>query len=425
MAPDFTKLYGRWKAGEVRKEDKMPPFPKPKNLLDMTIIDEKNLLTDEQKEHLLESASLEFKLDGYTSLADMLNDLHVEVYILPGIVKRSTKYLDAAKEYWEKKLKSQKESEIACRNLQTINAELEAVSCECLRGCYIHEQKKILLFPEEMEKEKKYDGKCMNELLVSTLAHETMHAYFNRTGHDSFPYVYFVEEPLAEFGMLVFLKETGIPYLDWAYVDVHGKRTCYRYGASLYDTYNGGDRSLRDYLEKYKILINEFFIPDVVGESICLPTPTTPHRRSVLATSHSCGHSMYWTYKGVVYTLIAEYSTNSSKECIFCPKSNRGFINIPDPFGRHFSLLDSLNLSSKGHCGKHLSVKIIYGGVEAFPSGEASIFKQKAKYSMHLLDDFKHNFQSTFKHLEPKGVLLEVAFYKNVSEDNDWILMVK
>ena len=85
MAPDFTDLYRRWKAGEVRREDKMPPFPKPKKLLDMTIIDEKKLLTDEQKKRLLESASLEFKLSGKTSLADILMKLDVKVLIVPGM----------------------------------------------------------------------------------------------------------------------------------------------------------------------------------------------------------------------------------------------------------------------------------------------------------------------------------------------------
>ncbi len=403
------------------QKDTTPPFPKPEKLLGMTIVDEKNLLTDEQKERLLESVSLEFKLGDYTSLADMLKG--VTVHIVPGIVKRSTKYLDAAKEYWENKLKSQTESEIARKNLQIINAELDAVSCGYLRGCYIHEQKEILLFPEEMATE--YDGKCMNELLVSTLAHETMHAYFNRPGHDCFPYVYFIEEPLAEFGMLVFLEETGIPYLKWAHDDVERKRTCYRYGASLYDKYISGDSSLRDYLEEYKILIDEFFIPDVVDGSASLPTSTTPSRCSAPALSHSCAHPMYITYKREVYILIAEYSTNGNKGCIFSPKANRGFINIPDPVGRHFLLLHRLNLSSRGRHGIHLNVKIMYRGVEIFPSGEASIFRQKTKYSMHLLDDFKQNFQRTFIHLEPNGILLEVAFYKNVSNDNDWILMVK
>lgn len=420
MTPGFTKLYGRWKAGDVRKEDKMPPFPKPKKLLNMTIFDEKNLLTPEQKALLLNSASLEFKLGGYTSLADILYMLDVTVHVVPGIVKRSTKYLDAAREYWEKKLKSQNESEIACRNLQTINAELEAVSCECLRGCYIHEQKKILLFPEEMEKEKKYDGKRMNELLVSTLAHETMHAYFNRTGHDSFPYVYFVEEPLAEFGMLVFLKETGIPYLDWAHGDVKDKKTCYHYGASLYDTYNGGDRSLRDYLEEYKIYIDEFYIPDVVGESTSLPVSTTPPHSSVPIVSHAGTPATYKIFQGNVYTLMFEKSNINDKKMIFDPM--QGFWTVPAPVvKRYSSLFSSLH-------GNKLELNIVNCSFSSsLAQGEATIehWTRKNTYAIRLSKDLRPIFQSTFKRLEPNGVLLKVAFYKNVSNDYDWILMVK
>lgn len=407
MAPDFTDLYRRWKAGEVRREDKMPPFPKPKKLLDMTIIDEKKLLTDEQKKRLLESVSLEFKLSGNTtSLADILMKLDVKVLIVPGIVERSTTYLDAAKEFWEKKFESQTESEIANHNLRIINEELRAVRCECLRGCYIHEQKEILLFPEEMEKE--YEGKRMNELLVSTLAHETMHAYFNRPYHDCFPYVYFIEEPLAEFGMLMFLKETGIPYLDWAYEDVKRKKTCYRYGASLYDECNHGKIELRKYLEEYKILIDEYFIPDVVGESISLPT------------SRTCGPSIYRTFQDNVYTLMFEKSNVNDKKMIFNPR--QGFWTVPAyVVKRHSCLFSSLH-------GNRLELNIVDSSFRSsLAKGEATIehWKRTGTYAIRLDKDLRAFFQSTFKHLAPKGVLLEVAFYKNVNNDYDWILMVK
>lgn len=400
------------------QKDKTPPFPKPEKLLDMTIVDEKNLLTYEQKERLLESVSLEFKLGDYTSLADILNKLGVTVHIVPGIVKRSTKYIDAAKEYWENKLKSQTESEIASKNLQIINVELDAVSCGYLRGCYNHEQKEILLFPEEMATE--YDGKRMKELLVSTLAHETMHAYFNRPDHDCFPYVYFIEEPLAEFGMLVFLEETGIPYLKWAHDDVERKRTCYRYGASLYDKHVSGNSSLRDYLEEYKILIDEFFIPDVVGGSISLPTSTTPSRCSAPATSHTGYPSTYRIFEGNVYTLMFEKSNIDHKKMIFNPK--QGFWTVPTSVVKcHICLFSSLH-------GNKLELNIVGSCFSnSLAKGEASIehWNKNDAYAIRLDKDLRPIFQNNFKHLEPNGILLEVAFYKNVSNDNDWILMVK
>lgn len=421
MAPDFTKLYGRWKAGEVRKEDKMPPFPKPKKLLNMTIFDEKNLLTPGQKTLLLNSASLGFKLGGFTSLADILDKLGVTVHVVPGIVKRSTKYLEEAKEFWEKKLKSQKESEIARKNLQVIDAELEAVSCECLRGCYIRDQKKILLFPEEMATE--YEDKCMNELLVSTLAHETMHAYFNRPDHEHFPYVYFLEEPLAEFGMLLYLQETGIPYTNWASDDVRGKRTCYRYGASLYDKYIFGDSSLRDYLEKYKIYIDEFYIPDVVGGSICLPTPTTSSRRSTPHTPHAIRPSIFGSYDGKIYECIFEknyvYGRMSnifkSKNCLFTIPT-QCFKHKLTLFRRFYDDTTKKTVSS-------MEMTIVDDtGHSLLGTGKASVMRN---HTINILEPLQSDFQNKYIRRNCVGGTLDVSFYKNVSNDYDWILMVK
>ena len=67
------------------------------------------------------------------------------------------------------------------------------------------------------------DGKkYLDYLLLTTFVHETMHAYFDRPEHSGFPYAYFVEEPMAEFGMLLFLKETKMPdtLQKWAYEDI-------------------------------------------------------------------------------------------------------------------------------------------------------------------------------------------------------------
>ena len=119
-----------------------------------------------------------------------------------------------------------------------------------LRGCYIPEKRVIKLYLDEMKDE--YGGRRMEELIVSTLAHETMHAYFNRPGHNSYPYLVIVEEPLAEFGKLLYLKETNCVFYDWAKADVEGDKTCYRYGAKLMDLYIGGKNQFRSILEAYK-----------------------------------------------------------------------------------------------------------------------------------------------------------------------------
>ena len=97
-------------------------------------------------------------------------------------------------------------------------------------------------------------GEVRRKYLVTTFVHEAMHAYFNRHHHELFPYVATVEEPLAEFGMLLFLKEKDFkdPDFDWAYDEVKNKKTCYRYGAAMMDFYLNGDPQIRKDLDNYK-----------------------------------------------------------------------------------------------------------------------------------------------------------------------------
>ena len=114
-------------------------------------------------------------------------------------------------------------------------------------------------------------------MLVATLFHEAMHVNFDRHGHSSFPYAYFVEEPMAEFGMLLLLKETEMPDVlqQWAHTDVTGKQNCYCFGATLFDQYCGWNKSLRSYLEAYKYGISEYEMLDVDknGGYVALPFP--------------------------------------------------------------------------------------------------------------------------------------------------------
>ena len=257
----------------------------------MNIIDNHFLLTTHQEQILRQSASLPFNLGGFTSLDDILTTLGVDVFIEPGIIKSSghplgrNKLLDRILDYWENELqrlrkkmdqgyneKLHEGNNIPdfCPEIQEVEAAIDRIKKEkqyvggtLLRGYYNPKDNSIHLFPEEMATE--YNGKCMDELLVSTLAHETMHAYFNRPGHDKFPYAYFVEEPLAEFGMLLYLHETMPGFYNWAHNDVSGKRTCYSLGAELMDQYmKSYPYPTRADLEAYKIKLRK--------EAILLPT---------------------------------------------------------------------------------------------------------------------------------------------------------
>ena len=241
----------------------------------MQISDQKSLLTGKQLSLLNYCANEPFALGAFHSLDNILTKLNVEVIIEPGIQQRPVpSYLDEAERYWIEKAEeitdrdSRDFSEIR-ESIWTIRREKELWQTMALRGLYDPDRNIIKLFPEEMQTE--YNGQCMDELLVSTLAHETMHAYFNRPRHKRYPYVLFVEEPLAEFGMLLYLIETQSAYCHWADTDVRNKKTCYRYGAALMDQYLQGDATLRDYLESYKIKLSDYTIPSWRNGTMSLP----------------------------------------------------------------------------------------------------------------------------------------------------------
>ena len=233
--------------GTLRKEDNWPDYPKPSTRELIIIDDEKRLLSEKQTQLLQDCASLDFSLGRYKSIADILNALKIPVYIREGVIESDHKdFFDEMIKEWGDKLPMIK--------------NYISITSSRLRGRYLPKEKIIELFPEEMEAEAKcsdgrVDGATVMNLLITTLAHETMHAYFDRPGHAKYPYAYFVEEPLAEFGMLVYLKETDMPeiVIDWAHDDVADKHSCYSYGAKLFDLPEKEYNSVRNYLKVYKV----------------------------------------------------------------------------------------------------------------------------------------------------------------------------
>lgn len=253
----------------------------------MNIIDNHNLLSTQQKNLLQNNGVQSFVIGKFHSLDDILTSLQVDVIIEPGIINRSIPAaLNDAEKFWREKANRldslirdaedreavMKDCSEASNKAEDIRKEKEAWATMTLRGLYEPDANVIKLYPEEMKQE--YSGSRMDELLVSTLAHETMHAYFNRPRHKNFPYVVHVEEPLAEFGMLLYLNETGSSYYNWAHQDVSNKKTCYRYGAMLMNQHLNGDKKFRKQLENYKIKLNDYPMPtvDPIGGSISMPT---------------------------------------------------------------------------------------------------------------------------------------------------------
>ena len=250
-----------------------------------------------------------FNFGGYSSIDDILDKLGVNVILESGVAKRGVpKELKDAEKFWEEEYRKLREENLGANN-DKIRKDCQIAEIKLgmarqsiyfwekmpLRGCYIPDENVIKLYPEEMHTE--YGGKCMEELIVSTLAHEVMHAYFNRPGHNNYPYAVLVEEPLAEFGMLLYLKETNCVFYDWAKADVANKNTCYRYGANLMDQHlsAGQSSSLRNYLEAYKIMHPVYSVLEINNGIVSLPpsqvqinipvsgSPTTilPHWRDV------------------------------------------------------------------------------------------------------------------------------------------------
>lgn len=254
----------------------------------MNIIDKNLLLIPSQKSLLEKSAHAPFMLGGFVSLDDIVTKLNVEIHIEPGKPARSVDdYYDRAREYWRKEYEKllemhrrNPEDEYIRKEWQRAEIKLgrsrsgrEAHSLMRLLGLYDSQNNVIKLFPEAMADA---DASKMDEYLVSTLAHEVMHAYFNRPGHEKYPYAMFVEEPLAEFGMLLYLHETQSSYYDWAHDNVSNKRCCYGYGANIMNQYLGGDESLRKYLEEYKILIGEYEMLDESNGHVSMPETGVP-----------------------------------------------------------------------------------------------------------------------------------------------------
>lgn len=212
----------------------------------MKLIDNYHLLTANQTQLLHQNVGEPFSFGRFKSLDDILTQLDVEVIIEKGKIYHSVpKSLKDAEVFWKDLCEVH---ETARAIYEKIRKEKDELSHTLILGLYDPVKNCIILYPEAMMQV--YGGKWMDELLVSTLAHETMHAYFNRPGHDKYPYIYLVEEPLAEFGMLAYLHQTGSSYYDWAFKEVNRKRTCYRCGAFLM---NQSDPSYRNFLQKFKV----------------------------------------------------------------------------------------------------------------------------------------------------------------------------
>ena len=227
----------------------------------MMVIENHELLGEENCELLSSISVTPFALGGFASLRCIIDGCCVAVEARKGVDNCSIpKELLDLKNYWKEKLDECRERDSGYRE---ISRRYEEICKEIFEwgemlklGEYISSEKKIVLYPDAM---RQCDMVHFDQLLVSTFVHETMHAYFDRDGHEMYPYIPFIEEPLAEFGMLLFLKESGHKFYGWAYDNVRNKKTCYRFGAALMDRHikEGQNSTIRQFLERYKVYVAE------------------------------------------------------------------------------------------------------------------------------------------------------------------------
>lgn len=227
----------------------------------MMVIENHELLGEENCELLSSISATPFAFGGLASLRDIIDGCRVDVEARKGVDNCPIpKELLDLKNYWKEKLDECRERDGDCwdnsRRYEEICKEIFEWGEMLKLGEYISSEKKIVLYPDAM---RQCDMVHFDQLLVSTFVHETMHAYFDRDGHEMYPYIPFIEEPLAEFGMLLFLKESGHKFYGWAYDNVKNKKTCYRFGAALMDrhTKEGQNSTIRQFLERYKVYVAE------------------------------------------------------------------------------------------------------------------------------------------------------------------------
>ena len=282
----FGDMARRDLTGGVKKEDqlrveaKSPDNPEKER-------EEQLIKKYEIANKITRVADYSFNLDGYNSIRNIIESLNISIKIECGIkYHKNREDVDHAKKYWEsvrERLRRLAEKDQSyyekLQKVEKILNEIEGWADSPIRGYYDSYNKEIVIYPEEMEEE--YDGKKMDELLVSTFIHETMHAFFDRPGHNSFPYLPLLEEPLAEFGMLLLLKAFNkANYYDWAHNDVKNKSSFYKYSADLMDKYsNDGEPSyIRSYFEGFKPCCD---VMTLLGIEPFLSEPMVVSRESV------------------------------------------------------------------------------------------------------------------------------------------------
>ncbi len=220
----------------------------------MIIEDKYKLLPSSWEQLIRDVASLPYQLEQYGSLEDIHQKEGIDVYI-----EKKTDKIGMHEQIIKKLMKELDICDSEYRKYE-IRKLLNSISQVVRLGEYKPQEKNIYLYVETIMAS---GGEIC---FLTTYLHEMMHAYFDRKGHEKYPYIYEREEPLAEAGMLLFLDKTNRKELSWAKNDVKSNLIKeYAFGEELYQNWKYGKFGLESEVERYKYFIPSFSSGTVKG----------------------------------------------------------------------------------------------------------------------------------------------------------------
>lgn len=257
----------------------------------MEIVSNSALLEAEEENMLRHYAAQPFALGGYDSLDDIVTSLEIKVVVKEGLCDNwvPDELVDASI-FWqcigdslEDEVKGLRKYNAKKHRFWHARAEQKRIDEEInlwqemeRMGYYDAEKNQIVLFPEMVDavtaenafrgivpynntcdEKVKYNSfyrSAWAERMLTAFVRAVMHAYFSRYGHANAPYLPFIEEPLAEFGVLLYLKETHSVFYHWAYTDIKEMSTCHRYGINIMEQYKDYKKraAIFDFFERYR-----------------------------------------------------------------------------------------------------------------------------------------------------------------------------
>ena len=308
----------------------------------MNIIDQMNLFSSSWETLIKNVANASYKLDNFGSLEEIHRNEMINV-----IIENKSNNIAVLHQEAQIKLRKELDSKITEARKKEIVRLLESISNVKLLGEYKPKEKNIYLYIETI----KSCGKDVDNLVLTTYVHEMMHAYFDRKGHEQYPYIYETEEPLAEAGMLLFLDKTQNLVLPWAINNVKGKSPDlkeYAQGAELYEEWKKNKIDLETMVTSYK---NLYFHKPHNGITLS----TWKHKRDLFeewllsigsAPSSAVYNACYIPLLRLMKYVINDV-TNGQTECLFDVVSKQQIYSIRCAINSYYGSYSSIEKNLK------------------------------------------------------------------------------